>query len=197
MGRELSMKRRTALNVALTIIGLLILLAFFGWFLLLRPVYESRSLDSIENFNHGPIGNAATQGIPYWIWRVLPVVFPEFLPGNQDGYASLGFYWKAGEELPVGFTKQKIGVIPRVAFNCALCHQGSYRLEHQHKSTFVPGGAGTRVMPQNYQRFLLNSGKSDKFNADRIMAEIKKIYDMPLWERGLYRFLLIPLTKKA
>jgi hypothetical protein len=33
---------------------------------------------------------------------VLPTLFPEYLPRNQDGYGSIGVYWVAGEELPVG-----------------------------------------------------------------------------------------------
>ena len=65
-------------------------------------------------------------------------MFPDHLPGNKDGYAATGLYWIAGEELPVGFAKKTLGVIPRVSINCAFCHQGSYRLRPDDKSTFVP-----------------------------------------------------------
>jgi hypothetical protein len=172
-------------------------LGLFGWFVLLRPVAQPHVNDPIQEFNHGSIGNEERQGLPYWIWRVLPQMFPEYLPGDRDGYAAIGLYWVAGEELPVGLSKKTLGVIPRVAPNCAFCHQGSYRLYADDSPTLVPGGPGTRVNPQAYLRFLADAGQDARFNADAVMKEITAIYDMPWWERLLYRYLLIPLTKSA
>jgi hypothetical protein len=148
-------------------------------------------------FNHGSIGNEDARGLPYWIWRVLPQVFSDYLPGSQAGYGAFGLHWSTGEPLPVGFSQKTIGVIPRVSINCAFCHQGSYRLYPEEPPTLVPGGAGTRVRPQSYIRFLGKAGADERFNPDRFMDEIKAIYEMPWWERILYRYLLIPLTKKA
>ena len=178
-------------------LGAIIVITLFGWLVLFRPVAQPYTADPIQAFDHGSIGNETRQGLPYWIWRVLPQMFPEYLPRPGDGYAALGLYWVAGEELPVGFSKKKLGVIPRVAPNCAFCHQGSYRLAADDVPTFVPGGPGTRVNPQAYLRFLARIGQDARFNPGAVMAQIKAIYDMPLWERLLYRFLLIPATKKA
>jgi hypothetical protein len=175
----------------------LVALALFAWLVLLRPVSQPYVADPIRAFNHGSIGNEQRQGLPYWIWRVLPQMFPDYLPGDRDGYGAFGLYWVAGEELPVGLSKKTLGVIPRVAPNCAFCHQGSYRLSADDPATLVPGGAGTRVDPQAYLRFLATAGQDARFNAADVMAAITAIYDMPLWERLLYRFLLVPATKKA
>ena len=175
----------------------LIALTLFAWLVLLRPVDQPATADPIRAFNHGSIGNEERQGLPYWIWRVLPQMFPEYLPGKGSGYAAFGLYWEAGAELPVGLSKKTLGVIPRVAPNCAFCHQGSYRLKPDDPAILVPGGAGTRVRPQAYLRFLATAGQDARFNAGDILAEITAIYDMPLWERLLYRVLLIPATKKA
>jgi len=156
------------------------------------------STDSLQVFNHGSIGNQTTQGLPYWIWRVLPSMFPEYLPGNQDGWGSIGFYWIGGEELPVGFSKTKLGPVSLVAPNCAFCHQGSYRLHANDVSTFVAAGAGTQVNVQGYIRFLIAVGRApDRFTADKVMAAIEAIYKMPLWERLLYRYALIPAVRSA
>ncbi len=46
------------------------------FFLLFRLVAQPRTNDLAEVFNHGSIGNEEAQGIPYWIWRVLPQLFP-------------------------------------------------------------------------------------------------------------------------
>jgi cytochrome c553 len=180
------------------LLALIVVLILFAWLVLLRPVAQANTNDPLRIFNHGSIGNETAQGLPYWIWRVLPTMFPEYLPGNQDGFGSIGVFWVAGEELPVGFSKKTIGVIPRVAPNCAFCHQGSYRLNANDPATFVPAGAGTRVNVQGFIRFLVAVGiHKDRFTADKTMTAITAIYDMPLWERMLYRFLLIPAVRSA
>ena len=120
----ISPRWRKALAIALPIIAIasLYLIARFSRD---EPVTYA---DPEQHFKYGSTGGERESGIPYWIWKVLPKMFPEYLPGNKDGYASIGVYWIAGEELPVGFSKKTLGVIPRVAPNCAFCHQGSYRL---------------------------------------------------------------------
>jgi cytochrome c553 len=179
-------------------LALIVVLILFAWFVLLRPVAQPATNDPLQVFDHGSIGNETQRGIPYWIWRVLPTLFPEYLPGNQDGYGSVGVYWVAGEELPVGFSKKTLGVIPRVAPNCAFCHQGSYRLRADDPATFVPAGAGTKVNIQGFLRFLVQIGRhKERFSAERVMAAITAIYDMPLWERLIYHYLLIPAVRSA
>ena len=175
----------------------ILVLTLLAYLLLLRPVAQPRTNDPLRMLNYGSIGNEQEQGLPYWIWRVLPQMFPEHLPANQDGYGAFGQFWEAGEELPVGFAKKTLGVIPRVSPNCAFCHQGSYRLSDEEPARLVSGGPGTRVRPQDYLRFLSKVGQDARFTPDGVMDEIAAIYEMPLWERLLYRFLLIPATKKA
>lgn len=185
-------------RLAVGFLALIAVLILFAWFVLLRPVAQPATNDPLQVFDHGSIGNETAQGLPYWIWRVLPTMFPEYLPGNKDGYASIGVYWIAGEELPVGFSKKTLGLIPRVAPNCAFCHQGSYRLHPDDPATFVPAGAGTRVNVQGFLRLLTAIGRhKDRFTADNVMGAITAIYDMPAWERLLYRYLLIPAVGSA
>ncbi|GGF47283.1 hypothetical protein GCM10011611_62140 [Aliidongia dinghuensis] len=179
-------------------LALIVVLIVFAWFVLLRPVAQPPTNDPLQTFDHGSIGNETQQGLPYWIWRVLPTMFPEYLPGNQDGYGSIGVYWVGGEELPVGFSKKTLGVIPRVAPNCAFCHQGSYRLTPDAPPTLVPAGAGSRVNVQGFIRLLVAIGRHpERFSADNVMTAITAIYDMPWWERLLYRYLLIPAVRSA
>jgi hypothetical protein len=82
--------------VSIGLAGFLALIALLipsAWFILLRPVAQPDTNDPLQVFNHGSIGNESAQGLPYWIWRVLPTMFPDYLPGNQDGYGSIGVYW--------------------------------------------------------------------------------------------------------
>ena len=36
-----------------------------------------------EHFLFGSVGTESRQGVPYWIWLVLPRIFPEHLPGTR------------------------------------------------------------------------------------------------------------------
>lgn len=174
---------------------LLLLIGLTVWCKLFREVEQEPFETPEEAFKYGSIGNEANNGIPYWIWRVLPQMFPEYLPGS-GGYTALGLFWESGKETPVGFSIKTVGV-PRVAFNCAFCHQASYRLKEDDLPTLVPAGTGNRVDPQAYVRFLAAAGADARFNPDTILAEIKAIYDLSWFDRQLYRYVLIPAVKKA
>src|SRR5258706_10517672 len=78
-----------------------------------------------SRFKYGSIGAEHDAGIPYWIFYVLPRMFPEKLPG-PGGYGSMGVPWEQAQELPVGFTKKTIG-FARVGNNCAVCHTATVR----------------------------------------------------------------------
>jgi len=172
-----------------------VLLSIGVWYFVFRTVPQADFPDMAAEFNYGSIGNEDEQGLPFWIWRVLPTMFPEYLPG-PTGYTSLGLFWEAGQELPVGFSKKTIG-IERVSFNCAFCHQSSYRLNPDEPSQLVVAGTGARVDPQAYIRFLTQAGTDARFTADAILEAIDRIYQMPWFERQLYRYLYIPFTRRA
>jgi hypothetical protein len=50
---------------------------------------------------------------------------------------------------------------------------------------------------QHYLRFLLECATDPRFNADVIMAEIARNYRMPVSERLVYRYAIIPFTRRA
>src|SRR4051794_14458208 len=75
-------------------------LAYLGWYLGFRQVVPHYA-DAEEHYKYGSIGNETIEGIPYWIWIVLPRVFPQYLPGN-GGYAALGMVWEAPRTTAAG-----------------------------------------------------------------------------------------------
>jgi hypothetical protein len=167
-----------------------------GWYKFFReepqPDWVTATPDM--RFKYGSIGAEQDAGIPYWIFFVLPRMFPEKLPG-PGGLASLGVTWEQGQELPIGFTKKTIG-FPRVANNCASCHTASYRKSPEENPTFVPTGPNHTLNLQAFFRFVVDCAKDPRFNADEIMREIALVYDLPLLDRMIYRYVLIPITKK-
>jgi hypothetical protein len=167
---------------------------FLAWYHLFREV--KTSFDTTENtFKYGSIGNEQTDGIPYWIWLVLPRIFPDKLPGS-GGYASLGLVWEEGNEMPVGLSKKTIG-FDRVALNCAFCHSATYRANPKDKPVIVPAGPSHQFDPQSYVRFLYACASDPRFNADTIMREVDYAYKLSWVEKQIYRYVLIPQTRDA
>ncbi|MCM0590261.1 MAG: cytochrome c [Gloeotrichia echinulata IR180] len=181
-------------SIAVVIVLVFGVVGYVGWYNLFREVpthYESAE----DHFKYGSIGTEQAQGVPYWIWLVLPRIFPDKLP-RPGGYASLGVTWEEGKELPVGFSKKTIG-FPRVGVTCAICHNATYRETVKDKPTIIAAGPSTKFDLQGYIRFLGNAASDPRFSADYILDEIKYNYGFSWLENLLYRFIIIPQTKKA
>ena len=179
------------------LLGSLVFIALVGtffWYKLYRTVITVYA-DPVEHFKYGSIGVEVPAGLPYWIWVVLPRIFADKLPG-PGGYVALGVSWEMGKEMPIGFTKEIVG-IPRVGVNCAGCHTTSVRSGPNEAPQFYFGGPTSRFQPQAYVRFLFACAHDDRFTSANIMKAILAIYDMPMVDRVLYRFLIIPATKSA
>ncbi|HEY5808312.1 MAG TPA: hypothetical protein VIT67_10115, partial [Povalibacter sp.] len=133
--------------------------ALFGWYKFFREVPQPEWItgDPEMRFKYGSIGGERDAGIPYWIFYVLPRMFPEKTPG-PDGFASFGFAWEQGQELPVGFVKKTIG-FERVGNNCAICHTASYRKQVDENPTFVTAGPGHTFNLEAMFRFLVDCAK--------------------------------------
>ena len=188
---EVSQRRWRIAGVVAVIAGVI---GFAAWYNLLRE--EPQQFASIEEyFKYGSIGAENAQGIPFWIWLVLPRVFPEYLP-RPGGYNALGLYNEPGHDVPVGFSRKTIG-FSRVGITCAVCHSGTIRLAPDEPPILLLAGAATTFDALSYQRFLFKSASDPRFNADRLLGEIAKNYNLSVLDRWLYRFVLIPATKKA
>ena len=191
------MRRRTRkflLRLAVVVVVLAAVAGAAGWYYLFRTV-PTHFDDAAENFKYGSIGTEPIEGIPYWVWVVLPRIFPDKLPG-PGGYASLGLLWEEGKEVPVGFSKKTIG-FDRVAINCAVCHTASWRERPGGKPNLVFSAPAHQFWPQGYLRFLQACASDPRFNADTIMREISNVYELGPVERTLYRYVLIPQTKQT
>lgn len=178
---------------AFVLLGLMA--AWFGWYKFLRTEPEPKWADESERFKYGSIGAEFSRGMPYWIWAVLPRVFPDLMPG-PGGYKSFGLVWEEGHEMPVGFTKQVIG-FPRVANNCAICHVGTWRSKEEEVPHLVVASPANTVNVQAMIRFLIACGKDSRFNSGVLLTEISREAKLSFVDRLIYRFLLIPLTRSA
>jgi hypothetical protein len=142
-----------------------------------------RFSDIEQHFLYGSIGSEDEGGIPYWVWRVLPDVFPDLLeartPGRDGtGYERLGFLFEdttdLGEfERPIG-TSIREAPIPLLGLNCAVCHVGTVR-EPDGDRIMVLGMPAQQLDFLSYQRFLLDVASDPRFNIEVLAAAIRDV----------------------
>jgi hypothetical protein len=157
--------------------------------------------DSEEHFKYGSTGGERESGIPYWIWKVLPKMFPEYLPDKTytpgQEYVSLGFLYEPGKDLPIGVSRRNTQGLDRVFLNCAICHAGSVRETPQSPAAFYAGMPSNTVDLEAFERFIFACASDQRFRADRLMCEMEAIggkYD--LINRLLLRYYAIPLMRE-
>src|SRR5512145_1773616 len=130
------MQRRWArwLTVLLVLPTLVLIgAAVYGAMLLAQDEAVEYS-DIGEHFKYGSTGGERASGFPYWIFQAMPRVCSKHLPG---GYASLGFIFEEGRDLPIGMSKRRYQGIDRTFLNCAVCHVSTVRKSPDDKPEIV------------------------------------------------------------
>lgn len=188
------MNRKTLIAVAVVAV---LALGITVWYKFYRDVPQPQwiTADQSNDFLYGAVGAEDTSGLPYWIWLALPRIFPEYMPG-PGGYASLGLSWEEGREMPVGFAKKTVGYV-RVTGNCALCHATSHSAGADDVPTVIITAPGHTTNIQGLLSFFTQCAQDTRFNADEILAEVATATKLSLLDRLLYRYVLIPRTKRA
>lgn len=152
--------------------------------------------DAIEDhFKYGAIGTEETVGVPYQLWRILPIVFEDKLPNRPGtGYERLGFVDEAAAHgRPIGTTLKD----DRVGLNCATCHTGTLREEVRGPRRVILGMPAHQMDLQGYARFLSACADDARFNAGTLIGAIRKIDpSFSWWGRLTYRLFVIPVVRK-
>jgi hypothetical protein len=161
---------------------------------------DSPSFPNIDDhFRYGSVGTEERVGLPYWIWRVLPIIFEDKLPKRLGtGYEKIGFL-SGGQPhgRPIG-TSYKPGRFARVGLNCATCHVGTLRESPTSPRRIVSGMPANQMDLQGYANFLTAAARDPRFNYGTIMAAIQKENARLSWfNRLLYRFFVIRATRNG
>src|SRR5947207_13087025 len=190
--------RRVLWTFAIVLVILIALGALFTWQKFFRQEKEVFANEE-EHFKYGSLGAEGDRGIPYYLWLVLPRVFPDLVPG-AGGYKSLGVVWEEGHEIPVGFSKKVVG-FARITNNCAVCHTATYRLREDEVPHVVVAGPGHTNNVQGMLRFLFKAAHDQRVNSDIIIHKISFISannygngGLSFIDRQIYHYLLIPFT---
>jgi mono/diheme cytochrome c family protein len=155
--------------------------------------------DILEHYKYGALGTEERAGVPYWIFRALPVVFPDKLPARPGtGYEKLGFlYESSGRDRPIGTTNAG-GLFKLAGLNCATCHTGSYRETPSSPRRIVLGMPAHQMDLQAYLRFLTACAQDSRFTASNLIAGIEKINpNLGFVEKLAYRLFVVRRTRSG
>ncbi len=209
------MKKRSWLLGVLALTGVMAIV----W---LNRFGQPEDFASIESqFKYGSIGAdhpLAAAPIPYWMWKVLPELFPpaqtmdpRVAPrSQQSGFGAFGLVTEdvmptpmnaaAGVtalERPIGFSTRKVFGVSFVGPNCAFCHVTTLRRSPGQKVELVLGGTGNSINIEQYFLFMFAAFESERFTPDIVMEAIinearRQNKQLTFAERMLYRYVFIP-----
>jgi mono/diheme cytochrome c family protein len=159
--------------VAGTVVALVLVVTVWYWVKKSRTYPESTISPERGEvvFRTALFDNYEAEGVPYWIWKTLPEMFPDLFAA---GYAGTGFVWEPGADLPVGMNKSPREGLEWVTHNCALCHAGAYRLADDGPETIVMGMPNVTFQRQVYVEALDRAYTSEQFTSERVLAIIDK-----------------------
>ena len=150
--------------------------------------------DEVTQFKYGSAGGERASGIPYAIWRALPEVFSDLLPG--PGYESLGFIYEPGRDLPVGVSERTIQGVRRVFLNCAVCHAGTVRDAPGSDRRVYVGMPANTIDLQAFQRFLAACVVDERFTGERLVPVIATMGTDDFLNRLALRYVGIPMMRE-
>jgi hypothetical protein len=149
--------------------------------------------DAEEHFKYGSTGGERESGFPYWVFKVMPQVCSQHLPGQ--GLESLGFIFEPGRDLPVGMSKRRHLGMDRTFLNCAVCHTSTVRDAPNAAPKIVVGMPANRFDLFKLQGFLFACAADANFSREVIVPAIARAMD----DRGeslsvLDRYVVYPVA---
>ena len=150
--------------------------------------------DPVEQFKYGSTGGDRLAGIPVGIFRALPVLCRDHLPG--DGWQSLGFIMEAGQDRPVGTSLRHWYGFDRVSLNCAACHVGTYRTSEAAAPKIVVGMPAHRLDLGRFARFLSDCALDERFNPWQVIQAAEQTgARYSFLDRILLQWVVVPALK--
>lgn len=163
------------------------------WDNLLREHPLENYASDEEQYKYGVIGLGETARVPFYLFEVLPELFPEKFPLTGT-YADLGLLMEPGRDIPVGFAKRQVGFVS-VEPNCALCHTGAYREAKDGKLFIIPGAPAHMFDLQRFQWTLYDCAADARFTPDNVMKAIERRHKLGPIESLTYRLIILPMAK--
>ncbi len=193
---ETVMRKKRRIRNVLVLVVLLVV----GYYLVFKMTYSPYYASMDEHFKYGSIGSETANGLPYWVWKALPAMYPERL--NGQGYEAFGLLYEEGRDLPIGVSKRKVQGIDRVWLNCSVCHTGTYRETADAERQLILGAPSNNLRLYDFIQFLRFASLDNRFtgevpfpdhaSADVVLEKIDAVGgDLNALERLIYRYVVI------
>ena len=157
--------------------------------------------DIQDHFKYGSIGSEPGVSLlrpvggalpPYAVFAALPSICPDRLPG---GYASLGFIYEPGHDLPIGISRRLRQGVDHVGLNCAACHTGTVRDTPASPPRIVLGMPAHQLDLQSFVEFVLECSLDNRMTTETVRGRLTDAGGSSLFQRVLLRLGLIDRLK--
>jgi cytochrome c553 len=152
--------------------------------------------DPVKQFKYGSTGGDRLAGIPVSIFKALPQLCRDYLPG--DGWQSLGFIFEEGMDRPIGTSRRHSLGFDRIALNCAACHVGTYREGPQSSRVVVAGMPANRLDLARFTQFLTDCALDERFNPWQVLQAAERTGEhYSLLDRLLLEYVAVPAIRET
>ena len=190
-----------ALGGLIFVVGLLAMLV--GAAALARFTGEGTAYygDIREHFKYGSIGAEPESGLPYWVWRALPGLFPEKFDGRE--YEAFGFLYETDadgnrRDLPIGISRREVRGTEVAWFNCAVCHVGTVQAAADAPRRTVLGMPSNNLNLYGFISVLFEIADDERLSADSLIAEMERQgADFDWLDKLAWRFYVIPRVREG
>jgi hypothetical protein len=154
------------------------------------------------HFKYGSIGAEPESGVPYWIWKVLPSLYPDEFGGRQD-YSAFGFLYErdaAGRQadLPIGISRRRVRGVDVVWLNCATCHTGTWRRSPEEPPHIVPGMPSNNLDFHRFVRVILRAATDERLAPDAVFPTMRREGARLDWlDRLAWRAIVLPRFREG
>ena len=187
-------KRKKRKKRLLCLVSLLLIVFGLYYFIGVRS-YVIEYDDEVENFKYGSIGSEGVNGLPYWVFQAMPHLFQDKLGPN--GYASFGFIYEDGQDIPTGFSKRVVQGVDRVWLNCAGCHVGTYE-DPNGEIQQVVGGSANRMRLLDFIQFFREAAIDTRLTGDNLVKSVNAVGgDLNFFEELVYKYVIFGAVKKG
>jgi hypothetical protein len=166
----------------------------------LGPAPTPKYSDILDHFKYGSIGSEVT-GLPYWVWKALPKLFPEKFRG-QD-LSVFGFVYETDadgkkRDLPIGLSTRTIQGVERAWFNCAVCHTGTVRETADGPRKIILAMPSNNLDFHGLVAFIADMADSPQLSADKLIPAMKEAGAHIDWlDEQIWRYIAIPRLREA
>ena len=168
-----------------------------------RNSAESFFNDPVRQFKYGSTGGERLAGIPFGIFKALPVLCRDYLPRRADGtpgegWQALGFIYEPNMSRPIGTSLRHSLGFDRVMLNCAACHTGTWRDAPGGAPHVVPGMPAQGIDLVAFEKFMVSCALDERFNPWQVIQAAERTGEHYSWfDRMLLQYVAVPAMKEG